>query len=33
MKKLVDVEKFLKEGRVYIRMGETLYTITGEIVE
>jgi hypothetical protein len=29
----VDVEKFLREGRVYIRMGETLYTITGEIVE
>lgn len=29
----VDVQKFLREGRVYIRMGETLYTITGEIVE
>ena len=30
---VIDVEKFLREGRVYIRMGETLYTITGEIVE
>lgn len=29
----VNIEKFLREGRVYIRMGETLYTITGEIVE
>lgn len=29
----VNVEKFLREGRVYIRMGEALYTITGEIVE
>ena len=29
----VDVQKFLRESRVYIRMGETLYTITGEIVE
>ena len=31
--KRVNVEKFIREGRVYIRMGETLYTITGEIVE
>lgn len=29
----VDVEKFLREGRVYIRMGETLYTIDGVKVE
>ena len=29
----VDVEKFLREGRVYIRMGEDLYTINGEKVE
>ena len=29
----VDVEKFMREGRVYIRVGEALYTITGEIVE
>ena len=29
----VNVEKFLREGRVYIRVGETLYSITGEIVE
>ena len=29
----INVEKYLREGRVYIRMGETLYTITGEIVE
>lgn len=29
----VDVEKFLREGRVYIRMGEELYTINGEKVE
>ena len=30
--KKVNVEKFLREGRVYIRVGETLYTITGEVV-
>ena len=29
----VNIEKFLREGRVYIRVGETLYSITGEIVE
>lgn len=29
----VNVEKFLREGRVYIRVGETLYSITGEKVE
>jgi hypothetical protein len=28
----VNVEKLLLEGRVYIRVGETLYTITGEVV-
>ena len=31
--KKVNVEKFLREGRVYIRMGEDLYTINGEKVE
>ena len=30
---VIDVEKFLREGRVYIRMGETLYTIDGVKVE
>lgn len=30
--KKVNVEKYLREGRVYIRVGGTLYTITGEIV-
>jgi hypothetical protein len=29
----VNVEKFLREGRVYIRVGETLYTIDGVKVE
>lgn len=29
----INVEKFLREGRVYIRMGETLYTIDGVKVE
>ena len=29
----VDVEKFLRDGRVYIRMGETLYSIDGVKVE
>ena len=28
--KRVNVEKFLREGRVYIRVGDTLYTINGE---
>lgn len=28
----VNVEKFIREGRAYIRAGETLYTITGEVV-
>ena len=31
--KKVNVEKYLREGRVYIRVGETLYTINGEKVE
>ena len=31
--KKVNVEKFLRDGRVYIRVGETLYSITGEIIE
>ena len=30
--KTVHVEKYLREGRVYIRVGETLYSITGEVV-
>ena len=30
--KKVNVEKFLRDGRVYIRVGETLYNITGEKV-
>ena len=30
--KKVNVEKYLREGRVYIRVGETLYTIMGEKV-
>lgn len=29
----VDVEKFMHEGRVYIRVGESLYTLSGERVE
>lgn len=29
----VDVEKFLREGRVYIRVGEDLYNIDGQKVE
>ena len=29
----VNVNKFLQEGRVYIRVGDSLYTITGEKVE
>ena len=28
----VNIEKFLRDGRVYIRVGETLYTITDEKV-
>ena len=31
--KKVNVEKYLREGRVYIRVGETLYSITGEVIE
>jgi hypothetical protein len=31
--KKVNVEKFLREGRVYIRVGETLYNMNGEIIE
>ena len=26
-------QKFLREGRVYIRMGESLYTVDGQVVE
>jgi hypothetical protein len=29
----VNVEKFLQEGRVYIRVGESLYTLDGQKVE
>jgi hypothetical protein len=29
----VNIEKFLHEGRVYIRVGESLYTLAGEKVE
>jgi hypothetical protein len=29
----VDIEKFMREGRVYIRVGESLYTLSGEKVE
>ena len=29
----IDVEKFMREGRVYIRLGESLYTLSGERVE
>lgn len=31
--KKVNIEKYLREGRVYIRVGDTLYTITGEKVK
>ncbi len=31
--KKVNVNKFLREGRVYIRMGDSLYTVDGQVVE
>lgn len=31
--KTIDIQKFLREGRVYIRVGETLYSIDGVKVE
>ena len=31
--KKVNVEKFLREGRVYIRVGETLYSVDGQRVK
>ncbi len=31
--KKVNIEKYLREGRVYIRMGDTLYTIDGQKVK
>ena len=31
--KKVNVEKFLRDGRVYIRVGETLYNVNGQRVE
>ncbi|MBO5816921.1 MAG: hypothetical protein J6R26_03115 [Paludibacteraceae bacterium] len=30
--KKVNIQKFLRDGRIYIRMGETLYTLNGEVV-
>lgn len=30
--KKVNVEKFIREGRVCIRVGDTLYTISGEVI-
>jgi hypothetical protein len=29
---MVNIQKFLQEGRIFIRVGDTLYTITGEKV-
>jgi hypothetical protein len=29
----INIDKYLREGRVYIRVGDSLYTITGEKVE
>jgi hypothetical protein len=31
--KRVNIEKYLREGRVYIRMGDSLYTIDGQKVK
>ena len=31
--KKVNVEKYLQEGRVYIRMGDSLYTVDGQLVK
>ncbi len=31
--KEIDIQKFLRDGRVYIRMGDTLYNINGEKIE
>lgn len=31
--KKVNVNKFLREGRVYIRMGDSLYTVDGQLVK
>ena len=31
--KKVNIEKYLREGRVYIRVGDSLYTIDGQVVE
>lgn len=31
--KKVNVEKFLREGRVYIRVGDSLYTVDGQLVK
>lgn len=30
---VIDVEKFLREGRVFIRVGESLYTVDGQLVK
>ena len=29
----INIDKYLREGRVYIRVGDSLYTLTGEKVE
>ena len=31
--KKVNIDKYLREGRVYIRVGDSLYTIDGQVVE
>ena len=31
--KRVNIEKYLREGRVYIRMGDSLYTVDGQLVK
>lgn len=31
--KKVNIEKYLREGRVYIRVGDSLYTIDGQVVK
>ena len=31
--KKINIEKYLREGRVYIRVGDSLYTIDGQVVE
>ena len=31
--KKVNIEKYLREGRVYIRVGDSLYTVDGQLVK